>query len=98
MTAQQAKDILLPIPEEDFIMGDYTDDEKCCARGYLDKHFTGDPCGYSKEVSDLNIDIRMTLETSIENVNDNKPNNPYEEATPKQRVMHLLNDAIAAGL
>jgi hypothetical protein len=47
MTAQQAKEILEPIPKEDFLLGSFTDGiGKCCSVGHLVRAVSDDPTDY----------------------------------------------------
>lgn len=48
MNATKAKELLLPIPKEDFLLGRFSDEEgKCCAVGHLIRLTSKKPNDYS---------------------------------------------------
>lgn len=48
LTASKAKELLMPIPKEDWITGEFTDEiGKCCAIGHLTRLTSGNPANYS---------------------------------------------------
>jgi hypothetical protein len=48
MDAKQARELLLPIPKENFLLGKFTDDVgKCCAIGHLRRLTSKNPKDYS---------------------------------------------------
>ncbi len=104
---QQAFDILEPIPEEEFITVRYSNKiDKCCAMGHINRVVNG---GSYINASNSSIEIPLRekiieycrkfhdIETGdITTVNDEKID-IFQQETPKQRVMALLKDMIAAG-
>lgn len=112
MKAQEALDLILPIPAENFIVGQFTNKvDKCCVVGHLTRLTSGQPENYSSEnCSDqsFNAPIRVASQafltekhgTSWSNIADvnNDPNiNGYTEPVIKDRVVHLLKDMVEAG-
>ena len=109
--AQEALRLLLPIPKEDFITDDFTDKVgKCCAIGHIVRLKSDDPTDYSNcDDYDCKIPIRRVSRefiekthnisyTNIATVNNIEGINGYIEDNPKDRVIHLLEDMVAAGL
>lgn len=134
MNATKAKELLLSVPKEDFIIGDFTDRKsKCCAVGHLVRLVSNNPNDYSLENCGLPIlDIYPKDEDALAKdpksqvaalaykkavkflrdagysghdwvlpdmaeVNNTTEINGYTEDNPKDRVIHLLDDMIAAG-
>lgn len=104
--AQRAKRLLSPIPAEEFTTErGFTDEmSKCCAIGHLNR-LENNPIDYSIRNCSLYGDDSLSAEIEklsselgfhIWSVND-KLIGPYQEKTAKDRVMHLLEDMIAAG-
>lgn len=116
MNATQAKNLLMPIPKEDFITNQYSDRKgKCCAIGHLVRLESADPNDYSTDnCADtdggrwFSHPIRKVTKSfiktthgdlgDISDVNNHTEINGYTEGNPKDRVMHLLDDMIEAGL
>jgi len=110
MQAQEALDLLLPIPAEDFITSEYTDGvSKCCAVGHIMRLTSGNPTDYSDSNCNDHFQhsIRETTETfnqekhqvdrDISSVNNGTRVNGYTEPVIKDRVIHLLKDMVEAG-
>lgn len=120
MNAQQALDLLSPIPPEDFITITFSKKSvnKCCAIGHLVRLTSSDPDDYSitncmdlhteKENAQMVYKFRKATERylekvhkvsneSIASVNNWDQTNGYNEDNPKDRVIHLLTDMVAAG-
>lgn len=117
LTASRAKELLLPIPEENFITGIFTDGEsKCCVMGHLQRLTSDNPDSYQREnckdisfYGDLQdttgfrrktrhfLSERFGVYSDIAEVNNENTINGYTEESIKARVMHLLDDMIAAG-
>ena len=50
MNSKRAKELLEGVPANEFIIGDYTDDEgKCCAIGHLFRLSSDDPTNYNHD-------------------------------------------------
>jgi hypothetical protein len=111
LTASKAIELLKDIPEEDFITDRFTDKQgKCCAIGHLQRLTSQNPTNYSQNNCSDRIegDIRIASNKylteaynlsyeSIASVNNENTINGYNENTPKQRVLHLLEDMVKAG-
>lgn len=110
-TANKVFELLSPIPEEDFITYSLTNGiDKCCARGHIIRLQSVNPNDYSID-NIINTNEHLDKEIwkkSIEFLNSKRPNEPiaainnnpsdcYPQEKPKQRVMALLTDMIAAG-
>lgn len=104
--AQEAKRLLEPIPEEEWLTGTYYEDNKCCAIGHI-RDKSDRPIGKWEDIerdgSRFWFELRLrTLakeflgELHITEVNDHRQAR-YPQTTPKQRVMALLDDMIKAG-
>ena len=53
MNALEARELLLPIPKDEFLTGKFTDYEgKCCAIGHLVRLKSEDPSNYDQELTD----------------------------------------------
>lgn len=100
--AQEAKRLLEPIPDEQWLVGLYgtSKNSNChCFLGHWNLLHGGEP-DYSEHEHILNTHIRTFLKSRFIDgfsVNDGKCPQ-YQQSTPKQRVMALLDDMIAAGL
>lgn len=98
---QEAKRLLEPIPEENWMVGDFTDGvSKCCGSGHFMRlRSPGQKYLYSSwtAINTMTPIVAEFNESSIAAVNDGE-NPKYQQPTPKQRVMALLDDMIAAGL
>lgn len=110
--AQKALRLLTPIPTEDFISDNYTDEiGKCCGIGHYVRATSQDPSDYSvKNCSDsvhkspIRIASRRFLEKKhnvqfkdLAEVNNYNTTNGYTESRTKDRVIHLLTDMVEAG-
>lgn len=104
--AQEAKDILSPIPEDKWITHLFTDEiDSCCGMGHYNRHVNGRPhlywnsnCNHSEKDDDLRRESRKFLNGKGDIASVNNGNVPaYPQPTPYARVMALLNDMIEAG-
>ena len=111
-TAQEVYDMLSPIPREQWIVGDYTDEiSKCCAVGHVSRLTSNNPSSYSLavccEVTGLSRMIRAKSYHFLRDKNNghcisiaavnNAPSKLYPQKTCKGRVLALLRDMIKAG-
>lgn len=109
----QIKEIIEPIPKEQFIANRFVDRlGNCCFLGHINMYFNklergmsepykavaGDGYGareltakFLKEKLGYNFDIDGS------NINNSDFYEPYTEKKIKDRVMHMINDAISAG-
>jgi hypothetical protein len=100
--AQEALRLLEKVSEEEFITDIFTDEvNKCCAIGHIQRLKSSNTKDYNMDnCKDSHISsIRMESEAfgkSIAKVNNMKFRK-YQQETPKERVIALLNDMIAAG-
>jgi len=103
LTASKAKELLLPIPKEEFILYYYERGGKHCSLGHLNKLIGGDAyllaptSAFIGSVYDF-IKRKYGEVAGLTTVNDTIHVNNYTEDNPKDRVIHLLNDMIAEGL
>jgi hypothetical protein len=110
MDAQEARNLLLPIPKEDFITFAFSNEiDKCCAIGHLQRLSSSDKDDYSfancadnhsspfRDLSYGYIKKTYGVHYSIASVNNSDTINGYNESHPKDRVIHLLDDMITAG-
>jgi hypothetical protein len=101
--AQDIKNILEPIPAEQFTTMVYEDQKgRCCALGHIHKALSGDAIGDrngfgARKLSTEFLSKTYRLSESIADVNNEGGINGYNETDPKSRVMHLLDDMIKAG-
>lgn len=110
--AQEALRLLTPIPAEDFITGKFSDGRgKCCAIGHIKRLQSNNPSDYSSfNCAEINRvhPIRSVSAVYLKDVHNAAPHaniasvnnndiNGYTEPVIKDRVIHLLNDMIAAG-
>ena len=111
--AQQALDILTPIPVDHFITGKYSGNDGYngqfhCAMGFFNLAVNKNDHPTYAVHSDVEFVLRKASREFIRSkgilgsadiivVND-RPVGEYNESNPKDRVIHLLNDMIAAGL
>lgn len=104
--AQEARRLLEPIPDEQWLVGAFSDGEsKCCAFGHYARINSVDQNDFSMEncskfqgrLGELADSILVFTKgmASLVGVNDGVTH--YTKHTPKQRVMALLDDMIAAG-
>lgn len=102
LNATDLKNILKPIPEDQFITDFFQSDGKRCAMGhiYFKLSGTADPT-VGNVLPVKNIVNKIAEEfIGITTVNDGilVKGNIYHQETPKQRVLALLDDAIKIGL
>lgn len=102
--AQQIKDILAPIPAENFIVDTYELHGKYCALGHIHMALSGDEYGDrmgfgARKLTEkfLKEKHNTEMEECIAAVNNRPDVNGYTEPVIKDRVMHLVEDMIAAG-
>lgn len=105
ITATLLRSIIEPIPADKFITGIYYNSYTHCAcsLGYINHWFNvkeereyEEVCEYYS-TSNYQSDVRNFVQNIVD-VNDTDEVNGYTESTPKERVMHLFDDMIAAGL
>lgn len=106
MTAQQALDILKPIPSKNIIVGSFSDATgKCCGKGWINKAVSGSPYVTGAEGRSISekaiVYVRKYRKGAggIVSVNDREfeTRRFYPQKTPKARVVALLKDMIKAG-
>ena len=113
MNSLEAKELLLPIPQNDFLLHKYSDGHgKCCAIGHLVRLKSKDPLNYKQwcgdeDESEVENFVREQVgkyicETHNESaclarVNNRNTINGYTQDNPKDRVIALLNDMIKDG-
>ena len=111
MNSLEAKELLLPIPKNDFLLHKFSDGwGKCCAIGHLVRLKSKDPldykqwCGDGGEIENfVRKQVRKYIrETHNESgclavVNNKNTINGYTQDNPKDRVIALLNDMIKDG-
>lgn len=111
MNATQIKNILLAIPKENFIVGDYSNEiDSCCSLGHINRLMSPNPNNYSKancmrtnegiiyfisSVREFMFYKEKTFNGIVE-INDGGCK-IYNEHHPKDRMLHLLDDMIQAG-
>lgn len=111
--AQKALRLLSEVPEEDFIMGRFTDEvSKCCAIGHFVRLTSPNPTNFSflncsdnyscsdkilRTISESFLQRKNISDKNIATVNDSTEINGYTEPGIKDRVIHLLKDMIEAG-
>ena len=97
---KQIKEIIEPIPVDQFCVGDYQNNEgQCCFLGHIHKHLFGHALGdgygngarlltreFIKEVHRLHADGS--------DVNNKDTVNGYTEPIIKDRLMHMIEDGI----
>ena len=109
--AQEAKRLLEPIPEEQWTdEHGYSDGvSKCCALGHWNRLHSSNPNNYNTincangnadnqmaDIGDAFFNDPLFGYYKIAEVNDGVDDR-YPQSTPKQRIMALLDDMIAAG-
>lgn len=103
MKAQDYKNLLESVAQEDFITEKFTDyKSKCCAIGHVCRLMSSNPSNYKIEnCSDVyirnNFRIYCLQHGDISNTN-NYVSSQYPQSEPKQRVMAFLDEMIAKGL
>lgn len=104
VSVKEIFDLLSSKPPESWCTGSYENSGKYCALGHINNYYSD-----SSNHSSLERPIRMKISefikskyalnhTDIINVNDTTGVNNYTEEHPKDRVLHLLNDMIDAGI
>lgn len=98
--AQEAKRLLEQVPEEQWGVGMFEWQGKCCMFGHWNTKSGRDAAYFGQECRCFMDKINSFLGYSSGNmgfrVNDGELKN-YPQSTPKQRVMALLDDMIKAG-
>ena len=111
MNSLEAKELLLPIPQNDFLLHKFSDGHgKCCAIGHLVRLKSEDPLNYTQYLADggeVENFVRKQVKKYIRETHNeraclarvnNKNNiNGYTQDNPKDRVIALLNDMIKDG-
>ena len=99
-TFQQIKEIIEPIPADQFCTGDYQNDEgQCCFFGHIQKHVFGDALtdgngdGARYLTQRFFLDTHNILKDGAE-VNNRNDINGYTELIIKDRLMHMIADGI----
>lgn len=105
LTAKDALELLEPIPEEQFITGDYWDGKNgCCTVGHLRRLLSPDKSDYNYAhhsnaiVSNFSNKVAAFIrETTtyfggVVTVNDRTLISKWNDPTSKQRVVHLFKD------
>lgn len=104
--AQEAKRLLEPIPEEKWLSNKFTDEISCCcAIGHYNRMKSANPKDFSygncawKDTEDAirNESLKFLKFDGDIAVINNGLRETYPQPTPKQRVLALLDDMIAAG-
>ena len=112
ITAEKLIEMFKPIPEEDFIIRNYTNgNDKCCVIGHYERLTSENPNDYSfincsdyhdggggdlREWSAMVIAEMGWSFYSLATVNNGRAAQ-YPQPTPKKRVMAFLEDARKAG-
>lgn len=109
-TAQLSLAVLKRIPRDRWMINSYHNDNpkypKACALGWMNNFFGRDNAGDDKgdggnyPLSNLSVEFlkkKYLISEDITEVNDTKKVNNYIEDYPKDRVIHMLKDAIADG-
>ena len=106
MNATEIKQMLEPIPKEEWITEDYTNKiDCCCALGHISRLLSDNPNDYSiTNCSNILFGgltrrfgiVQFGYPTILPRVNDGKDSR-YPQNTPKDRVMALLDDMIKTG-
>ena len=104
-TFKQIKEIIEPIPADQFRRLSYQDDftGQCCFLGHIQKHVSGD-ARQGSDVYGAGFGARaLTMEffkeaygifASGASVNDSENVNGYNEPIIKDRLMHMIQDGI----
>jgi len=107
--AEKALRILREVPEDEWITDMYTDGKsRCCAIGHYTRLTSDNPNDYSntncrekelslREVTGAFINKVHSESANIACVNNYPYINGYTEPVIKHRVIHLLEDMVAAG-
>jgi len=104
----QIKEIIEPIPADQFCINRYEDEEnRCCFIGHINKHLIGtafpwtDAGFYGQGARQLTAQFLKETHglewASGVDVNNSPDVNGYTEPEIKDRLMHMIEDAIAAG-
>jgi hypothetical protein len=103
VTYEEALDILLNIPKEEFGVGSYLDrDGKRCSLGHLSHIVLNRPYLSPYLVNNIDLDKKEVYCTPggcslISNINDSPGTEPYSQFYPKYRVLSYLLDIVKAG-
>jgi len=99
-TFKQIKEIIEPIPADQFCKDTYQNNKgQCCFLGHIQRHISGDAGsgfeGYgARELTRLFLKAKHNINNDGSGVN-NRPNiNGYRELIIKNRLMHMINDGI----
>ena len=99
-TFKQIKEIIEPIPADQFCTGKYENCEgQCCSLGHIHKHISGDAMGDQqgfgarKLISKFLKDSRG-IYSGIAIINDSANDSVYTEPIIKDRLMHMIEDGI----
>ncbi len=108
--AKKCKELIATIPNEEFIIGQFTDRKgKCCVLGHISRLESGNPDDYEQDLFDRDGGLAGKLRVAsadfilnkhdignrdIAEVNNRDNVNGYTEPEIKDRVMHLLDDMI----
>jgi len=100
-TFQQIKEIIEPIPADQFCKHDYENDEgQCCFLGHIHKHLFGDAlAGDGNGNGARRLTARFFLDTYGIDLDGAEVNNynaidGYTEPIIKDRLMHMIEDGI----
>jgi len=99
-TFQQIKEIIEPIPADQFCTGDYQNDEgQCCFLGHIHKHLFGDAlAGDGDGNGARELTKRFLSDHGIwgdgSEVNNDNDIEGYTELIIKDRLMHMIEDGI----
>lgn len=104
--AQQALDLLSPIPEDDFIKFKFTDNlSKCCTLGHLSRICSDNPENYSMENCEkLDMDFISKIsdfvykcELDVKGIVDVNDFSYKGKTTSKSRAIQFFTDMAKAG-
>lgn len=109
--AQEAKELLSAVPADDFLVYRFSDNKgKCCVIGHWTRLRSSDPSNYDSDnchdeyrsplrsISTKFLEeVHNIVGSNIATVNNGDDVNGYNEPEVKDRVLHLLDDMIAAG-
>jgi hypothetical protein len=105
--AQEALELLEPIPAKEWIEGNYEEDGQSCALGWYAKKKYPKGLKNGESFYDASLPLRVASEQFILNkyklyrdiadVNNDTNTNNYKQKTIKNRVIALLKDMVKAG-
>ena len=99
-TFKQIKEIIEPIPADQFCVGEYDNFRgQCCFLGHIQKYISGDACRNMDGFGARSLTRTFLLEVHNRNtdgaeVNNGPYINGYTEPIIKDRLMHMINDGI----